>query len=86
MRLWIRNTAYFLENFRICDLGLRHQGKLRICDLQINNNKFAMSTSKKFADFRLQNEPKNLRICDLRTNENNVRECPTFVLSLSAWR
>jgi hypothetical protein len=33
--------------------------KLRICDLQMNNNKFA--------NLRLPNTPKYLRICDLRT-------------------
>jgi hypothetical protein len=46
MLIWIRNTAFFLANMRICDLQT--------------------GTSKKFADLRLRNEPKNLRICDLR--------------------
>ncbi len=59
--------------FAICGLG--HQGNLRICDLG-KNHKFADSrfwtgALKKFADLRLQNEPKNLRIYDYRNKKKN---------------
>jgi hypothetical protein len=37
---------------------------LRICDLRTG-------TPQKFADLRLQNEPKHLQIYDLRTNKKN---------------
>jgi hypothetical protein len=55
MRIWIRNTASFLANLRIC--ALRHQGNFLICDLR--------NIHYKFADLRLRNEPKNLLICGL---------------------
>jgi hypothetical protein len=39
MRIWIRNTAFFLANLRIYGLG--HQGNLRICDLSLQICGFA---------------------------------------------
>jgi hypothetical protein len=62
MRIWIRNSGFFLTNLRIC--GPEHQGNLRICALRINHYKFAdWSTTemyefaiaewaKKFANFK----------------------------------
>jgi hypothetical protein len=38
MRILIRNTAFVLASFRICDCGLGHQGNLRICGLIITNS------------------------------------------------
>ncbi len=40
-RIWIRNTALFLANFRISNLRTGHYGNLRICNLRINHHKFA---------------------------------------------
>jgi hypothetical protein len=57
MRLWIRNTAFFLAILRICELRTGTPSKF--ADLRINHYQFA--------DLRLRNEPKNLRICDLQT-------------------
>ncbi len=74
MRIWIRNTAFFLANLRVCELRTGTPGKfckfaicglistnLRICD-------FRTGTPKKCAYLRLRNEPKNLRIaiCGLK--------------------
>jgi hypothetical protein len=68
MRIWIRNTAFFLTNLRFAICGLIIK-KLRVWDLRIG-------TPQKFANLRLRNEPKNLRICDLRTNQKNVGAHP----------
>jgi hypothetical protein len=65
MRIWVRNTAIFLENLRICDLGTGTLNNLRVCNVQINHYKFV---DLRFADWHtlaLQIEPKNLGICGL---------------------
>ncbi len=49
MRILIRNTAFVLASFRICDLrAVGYQENLRICDLRINHYKFA---DLRFADW-----------------------------------
>jgi hypothetical protein len=39
MRIWIRNTAFFLENLRICGLDRLIIANLRICDLRFADKK-----------------------------------------------
>ncbi len=41
MRIWINNTAFFLQICRFAICGLGHQGNLRILDLRIDRYKFA---------------------------------------------
>jgi hypothetical protein len=78
MRILIRNSEtllFSLQIFRFSICGLGHQGNLRICGLIVTNLRICdlrTGTPKKFADLRLQNEPKNLRICNLRTNRKNL--------------
>jgi hypothetical protein len=86
MRIWIRNTAFFLANLWIAICGLEHKGNLWICDLRINHYNFAdllfadwVGIPQKFADLQLRNEPKNLRICDLQTSKTFA--CPPLTFS-----
>jgi hypothetical protein len=69
MRIWIRNTAFFLANLQICDLRTgtpRKFADLRFDEYPSKFSDLRTGTPQQLADFRLRNEPKNLRICDLR--------------------
>jgi hypothetical protein len=69
MRSRIRNTAFFLANWRICGLG--HEGNLRICDLLFNHYKFAdlrfAERAQEFADLREENCQENCVNSELGT-------------------
>ncbi len=75
MRIWIKNTAVFLVNLRICDLQVNHYKfvKFAICDMRTG-------TLQKFADLRLLNEPKNLR-----TNKKKFA-CPLLNECWTLWK
>ncbi len=82
MWIWVRNTAFFLANLRICDLWTGTQMKFAICGLLITSLRIwdlRTGAPQKFADLQLRNEPKNLWICSLRTNKKIC--VPTFVYS-----
>jgi hypothetical protein len=66
----LRGSQYGRTGFAICGLG--HRRNLRICDLKIDqkkfaNSKFADSHTSEICGFSIRIEPKNLRIYDLRT-------------------
>ncbi len=72
MRIWIRNTDFFLANLRIyTNCGLGHEGNLRIKFADVRFADWHTSEICGFCDMR--NEPKNLRICDLLANKKNLR-------------
>ncbi len=83
MQIWLRNTAFFFANFRICDLWTGTRRKFADLQFAVNHYKFV---DLQFADwhtseickFAMRNGTKNLRVCDLKTIQKI--SMPTFGL------
>ncbi len=80
MRIWIRNTAFFLAYVRISDLRTETPSKfanLLFADYSLQICGFAIcGLTLEICGFRLRKEPKSQRACHLRKNKKNC--VPTF--------